>query len=124
MEHFCNQRDNAFTCDAGCEFNSDCFIADRCDPLTSTCVPRACRDTQLDCPSGHRCDQTTGTCYLDPAPHCEPCSGSATCGEGGACYWLSADTQAAYCFLQCNPEAIEACPAGYSCAPTNDERFV
>jgi len=120
IEQFCDPQ--AYTCVDGCQYNSDCHPTDRCDPTTLTCVPRQCRDTATDCPGGAFCDTDSGECYPDPDPDCARCSSSDQCGPTGTCYgW---DSHGGYCFLTCNPEDAQACPAGYSCSLVNQAAYV
>lgn len=116
IEQYCNQE--SYNCTPGCEFSEDCYVGDRCDALSNTCVTRRCTDTQRDCDGGERCDQATGECYLDPGPHCEPCNGQGQCGANAECFAFSGGG-GGYCFVECNPEAVEACPAGFQCTLVN-----
>lgn len=122
IEQFCSPQ--TYTCEDGCQFNTDCYVTDRCDPDLQQCVTKSCRSTALDCPGGYRCDTATGQCYLDVAPHCERCSAPNQCGEGGGCYSIGGAGNVGYCFLACNPEAADACPAGYSCGATSNDMYV
>ncbi|MBW1879398.1 MAG: hypothetical protein JRJ84_13625 [Deltaproteobacteria bacterium] len=118
MEYYCAQ--DTYVCTFGCEFSDDCYTADRCEPSTNICVPRKCDDTQRDCDVGERCDVSTGECYLDPAPHCKTCSSASECGTTGQCWNFG---MGSYCFLECNPEAVETCPAGFQCTLVNNSYY-
>lgn len=111
-----------YTCDSGCVTSDDCFVGDRCDVLTNTCVPRTCSDTQLDCEFGQRCDRDSGRCIQDPEPHCKRCFNDATCGEAGACGQLI-EGGTSRCFLECVPEAFDPCPSGMQCTWTSEGLF-
>lgn len=117
IETYCDQ--DTFTCEPGCEFSEDCLTADRCNTTTQTCVPRQCQDTQRDCESGEYCNISTGECYLDTGPNCQPCSNSGQCGPEAECFGFTG-SNTGYCLTQCNPEAVEACPASFQCTYASD----
>lgn len=125
IEAYCHPE--TYTCEAGCLSSDDCLTGDRCDVLTSTCVPRSCQATQIDCELGERCNLQTGECERDPEPHCEPCNFPDECGPTGICAALT-ERGRGYCFLQCSPEAFDPCPAGLQCSfqqtgPDGDGEF-
>ncbi|MCB9664473.1 MAG: hypothetical protein H6732_10180 [Alphaproteobacteria bacterium] len=121
LETFCSLETHA--CEPGCATSDDCFVGDRCDPITSTCVQRTCANTQLDCALGERCDAATGTCQQDPAPHCKRCRRSDQCGPTGICAATSEFATTGHCFLECSPEAFDPCPAGLQCSGSPEGGF-
>mgnify|MGYP001019220118 CR=1 FL=1 len=110
---------DSYTCEPGCASSEDCLAGERCDVSVNQCVPRGCRDTQLDCDFGERCDLEAGVCRDDPQPHCEVCQDDFDCGPGGSCLALSGDRRPR-CIMACSPEAFDPCPAGMQCTARVD----
>ncbi len=116
LNAFCNPE--TYTCDPGCSTSDDCKIGQRCAAELRQCVPRECRDTQLDCDLGERCNLATGECERDPLPYCEPCGNDDVCGATGICARLDM-TGPGNCLLSCSPEAFDPCPAGLQCSQSS-----
>jgi hypothetical protein len=134
INQFCNP---AYKCQEGCEQDSDCVAGEVCGAETHECESYGCRDTNLDCELGEYCDQTTGNCYPSNEGHCDSCDiwDTNSCGPDGSCYYFGGETcfsdsdcpsgqfcdpmgffcHVDFCFLDCNPNAEDACPRGYSC---------
>ena len=121
LENYCDL--NTFTCEPGCATPDDCPIGERCDVQTNQCLTRTCFDTQLHCDFGERCDLQRGICFPDPEPHCKECRSDATCGPNGFCAASPRGTTGV-CFLECQPESFDPCPAGMQCSATGEDQFL
>ncbi len=117
LEQFCDQR--TFTCEAGCETNTDCLAGQRCNQQEHECFEYGCRQTDLDCGLGEVCDEESGECQEAPGKHCDVCDDpwfGTGCGNNGTCYAFN-DTDF-FCIVDCNEG--DECARGYECVDVTD----
>jgi hypothetical protein len=119
-ETYCDKQSGK--CEPGCLVDADCKdAAMQCS--AGTCAPKGCLH-HYECAFGEECDKATSLCAPSPDPHCAACDDPAACGgDPNVCVTLQATDPATgqtvdkgnFCFLPCQPDPIDKCPAGYGC---------
>lgn len=117
LHQFCDTK--AYTCRDGCGDDEDCRSGEICLD-DAKCHSRKCRNATLDCNVGQEC--VDGDCQDYQGLLCDTCDpydellGLQPCGPQGSCWLLEgASETVGFCFPECNPNAEDACPSGFSC---------
>jgi len=114
LEQYCEKP--SYTCEDGCEANSDCLAGQRCNQEEHECFEYGCRETDLDCAFGEICDEDSGECKPAGGKHCASCVSLGDCGSNAECYLFGEED--AYCIVNCTEG--DSCPRGYECVELND----
>ncbi len=123
LRQFCDTK--SWSCRDGCTDNEDCKSGEVCLD-DRKCHKMKCRNATLDCSVGQEC--VDGECQDFQGHLCDTCDpyeelmGGQPCGPSGSCWLLEgASDTVGFCFPDCNPNADDPCPAGFTCEAFPDD---